>query len=255
MAPLAHAVSLADRNIPVFPMIAVDKRPACKHGVKDATCDAETIRGWFGRRRGIIPAIATGAPSSITVLDIDRQHGGGGWWSENREALPNTFTYRTRSGGLHLWFQHHPEARTRPNVGPGVEIRSTGASAIYWPAAGLPILMDVDVAPLPIWLLPPPKAAWTPPAAEPWRGDDRKARRYAEGALRHAIERVASATTGTRNATLNAETFGLMRFVGEGSLTASEVAEAMAHAGLAAGLDRREIEGTLRSALSARRPT
>jgi hypothetical protein len=76
-----------------------------------------------------------------------------------------------------------------------------------------------------------------------------KARRYALAALRGAVERVAGAAEGGRNARLNAETFGLARFIGAGALSPGELADAMAHAGIAAGLNRREVEATLASAL------
>ena len=70
--------------------------------------------------------------------------------------------------------------------------------------------------------------------------------------MRAAIRRVAGAPPGTRNATLNSETFGLLRLVGDGAVTASEIAGAMAHAAFAAGLTRREIEATLASAMRGR---
>ena len=253
MTPLEHALDLAARGRRVFPMNPATKRPRCEHGKDDATTDAAKLRQWF-TRPGSVPAVATGTASDIAVLDIDRQHGGEIWWNEHRTRLPETEAYRTKNGGLHLVFRYRPEARTVPlgDIAPGIELRGDGASAIYWPAAGLPILSDAVPAPLPQWLIPPPKAAWTPPAAAPWAGDDHRARAYGMAALRRAIDRVATAAPGTRNQTLNAETYGLLRLTDCGGLHAGEVAEAMAHAGLAAGLGRKEIEATLRSALTAR---
>jgi hypothetical protein len=150
--------------------------------------------------------------------------------------------------------KHRPEIRTVAigQIGTGVEIRSTGSSAVFWPCAGLPVLCDAPPADWPSWLMPPPRPAWTPPPAPAWAGDDRKARAYALAALRRGIERVATAGNGTRNAALNAEAYSLIRLTEGGALDHAEIAEALAHAALAAGLDRREIEQTLRSALSAR---
>lgn len=245
--------TLIARRCRIFPMVAAAKRPACAHGVHDATDDVTKWREWF-KRPGIVPALATGTPCNIAVVDIDRQHGGAKWWRENRDYLPPTWTWRTRSGGLHLAFQHRPDIRTTAigQISDGVEIRATGASAIYWPAAGFPVLSAVDPAPFPTWLLPPPKPAWRPPTAPVWDRDQSRMRKYAQGALFSAIERVAGAAPGTRNDALNRETFALLRLTETGALSAAEIAEAMAHAGIAAGLDRAEIEQTLYSAMTAR---
>lgn len=86
------------------------------------------------------------------------------------------------------------------------------------------------------------------PSLEP--GSERE-RRYAVAALRDAVRRVATAREGTRNAALNAETFSVARFIRTGALAASEIAHSLAHAALAAGLPRAEIESTLKSGLAA----
>jgi hypothetical protein len=77
-------------------------------------------------------------------------------------------------------------------------------------------------------------------------------RHYALAALRNAVQRVASAPDGSRNSTLNSETFTLRRFLADGSLAASEIAHGMTVAAHQAGLDRLEIRSTLTSALRAR---
>jgi hypothetical protein len=55
------------------------------------------------------------------------------------------------------------------------------------------------------------------------------------------VVRVAGTVNGRRNATLNAETFSLARFIGSGALSPREIADAMAHSGVAAGLDVPEV--------------
>jgi hypothetical protein len=251
---MQHALNLTARGIATFPMTSAKTPLSGSHGVKDASTDPGRLAELFSDRRAELVAIATGKPSGISVLDIDRQHDGLTWWQENRDRLPATFAYRTRSGGLHLWFRHHPELRTTPigAIGTGIEIRSTGASAIYWPATGLPVLCDAPPAVWPDWLMPPPKPASQGPATLTPRGDDAPSRRYALGALRRGIERIAAAGPGQRNNALNAEAYSLIRLTEGGALDHAEIAEALAHAAHAAGLDRREIEQTLRSALTAR---
>ncbi len=242
------ALALAKRGRAIFPMSRT-KRPLCSHGVRDATRDPSTIAGWWRLHPDAVPAVATGEPSGVVVLDVDRQHGGAEWWKANCQRVPETEAYRTRSGGLHLVFAHRTGARTLPLgvLGEGVELRGDGASAIYWPAAGFPVLADVPPAPLPAWLLPPPKAAYVPPPPPPHAGEG-KVLRYAEAALRHAADRVAAAGTGGRNATLNSEAFALARFAPELGINA--IAETLATAAFVAGLPRAEVLATLRSALA-----
>ena len=253
LGPLASALALAARGWPCFPMTRA-KRPACPHGVLDATADPEALRRLFAARGAALAAIATGAPSGVSVLDIDRQHGGGAWWSANRERLPPTLAWRTRSGGLHLAFVHRPGLRSSvARIAPGVDIRAEGGGAIFWPATGLPILADLPPARWPEWLVPPPPPPPVPAWRElAWSGTDARRRRYALAALGNGCERVARAGEGARNATLNAEAFGLMRLAREGAIDAAEIAEGLAIAARAAGLEARETAATLASALLAR---
>lgn len=252
MTLLTVALHLAARGLAVFP-VSRDKTPRCPRGHLAASTDPTTIEAMHVQFGFVLIGVATGERSGVAVLDIDAKPGALDWWQTNRHRLPRTRTHRTRGGGLHLWMKHRPGLRSSvAKIAPAIDIRADGASCIWWPAAGLSILDHAEPAEWPAWLIPPPKPAWTPPAATPWAGDDRRARRYAEAALRRAIERVAGAGPGTRNATLNAETYGLLRLAPEG-LHPSEIANAMAVAAAASGLDRREIEATLKSALSARR--
>ena len=250
---LDTALDLAAAGRAVFP-VGNDKAPRCPRGHLAASTDPAVIRAMHRDFGFVLVGVATGERSGIAALDIDNKPGGLDWFEANRDKLPATRTHRTRSGGLHLWFKHRAGLRSSVSaIAPGIDIRADGGSCIWWPAAGLPVLSAGPLAEWPEWLAPPPKPAWTPPPAAPWAGNDRRARAYAEAAMRRAVDRVATAAPGTRNATLNRETYGLLRLTSTGGLHAGEIAEAMAHAALAAGLDRREIEATLRSALSARR--
>ena len=250
---LQHALALAARGWASYPATNRKTPLAGSHGVRDATKDPTRLRELFNRPGVALVAIATGTPSGVSVLDVDRQHGGMDWWRENRERLPATLAWRTKSSGLHVVFQHRRELRTVALgvIGRGIEIRSTGASVVYWPAIGNAIECDAEPARWPDWLLPPPKPAYAPPPPTPWQGNDRRARRYAEAALANAIRRVALAPLGARNSTLNGQAFALSRLAADGSLTPSEIIFALASAATAAGLDSRETVATLRSALRA----
>ncbi|MDA8231693.1 MAG: bifunctional DNA primase/polymerase [Magnetospirillum sp.] len=254
---LCAALDLVRAGIPVFPA-RPNKAPLTEHGFKDATTDPAVIRAWLRRWHDALIGIRTGAESGLDVLDLDRQHGAAAWWSENRHRIPTTRTHRTRSGGLHLFFRSHPGLKcSTAKIGAGVDVRAANGCVIWWPAAGFPILADVPVTALadwPAWLLdlampkPKPLPTYTRPT-EPLAGE--RAERYARAALLSAADRVAHAPAGQRNATLNAETFGLARFIGEGSLDPQHVADTLAVAALAAGLDRLEVVATVTSALAA----
>ncbi len=233
------ALRLAAEGTPVFP-VRGNKRPATPHGFKDATCNPAAVRELFTLYRAPLIGVATGSVSNIDALDIDPRHDGDAWLRSNAERLPQTRTHRTRSGGLHLLFQHAPGVRNSTNkIGPGVDVRADGGCLIWWPAARFPIVCDAPIAPWPRWLLyelqtPPVRSPTKGPFSLPGGSDD--ARRYAIGALRDAVRKVAAAPEGTRNATLNRETFAIARFVASGLLSVNWITEALTVAAHAAGL-------------------
>ncbi|MDE2318951.1 MAG: bifunctional DNA primase/polymerase [Rhodospirillales bacterium] len=251
MTPLDHALECAARGWAVYP-VSRDKTPRTPNGHKAASTDPERIKAMHVQFGFVLVGIAAGEASNLAVLDIDRQHDGKKWWTANRDRLPGTRAHRTRSGGLHLYFKNKPGLRCSvAKIAPGIDVRAEGGSTIYWPGTGLPVLCDAPLADWPDWLTHTPK----PVSVTPWKpvyaasGDSQ--RRYAEGALQSAVQRVASTLTGSRNAVLNAETYGLSRFIQSGGLLPAEIANAMAYAGLAAGLDAREVQATIASALGS----
>jgi hypothetical protein len=248
MTPFEHALQCAGHGWAVFPA-GIDKIPRTPNGHKAASTDPIRIKEMHAQFGFILVGIATGEVSDLAVLDVDRQHGGGAWWQNNRHRLPITRIHRSRSGGLHAYFRHRPGLRcSTSKIAGGIDIRGQGGSIIFWPATGLPLLCDAPLAEWPDWLTPPPRPsvhAWAPLSVD---GSD-ASRNYASAALRSAVQRVAGTLAGGRNAALNAATFGLTRFIVPGVLSPAEVAEGMTHAGLAAGLDQREVIGTITSAL------
>jgi hypothetical protein len=248
----AAALTLAAEGLSVFPCRA-NKAPATPHGFKDASRDPETIRNLWRCRPGPLIGIATGTASDLAVLDIDVKHAEAReWWQANCDRLPPTRMIRTRGGGSHIWFRHSPGLRCSTGIiARGVDVRATGGYAIAWHAAGQSVLRDAPLAPWPDWLsellrpVPQPPRPLTPPAGSDAVG------RYATAALRRAVQRVASAPEGVRNNILNAECYCLTRFVREGTLDASEIADALAIAAVHAGLTPRETAATLASALRA----
>ncbi len=255
---LASALALAKRHgLPVFP-VAVSKVPTCPHGFRDATAEPDAILDLWREYPGPLVGVPTGATSGFDALDIDapRHREAADWWEVNRAAIPATRTHFTRSGGLHLLFRHAEGVRNSASrIAPGVDVRGDGGYLVWWPAAGCEVMDRTPRADWPEWLLdlarpPAPPPRQVPPL--PAGASAPAARRYALAALRNAVDRVASAGDGMRNATLNAECFALSRFI-PGILTPSEVADALAVAARHAGLTTRETIATLTSALRAGR--
>jgi hypothetical protein len=258
-AAVALAAALA-LGLPAFPCRR-DKAPACPHGYCDATALPLALRELWRRHPGPLIGMPTGAATGVDVLDVDApRHGeAAAWWSENRSYVPKTRVHRTRSGGAHVIFLHAAGLRcSASRIAAGVDIRANGGYIIWWPAAGLPVLCDAPPAPWPEWLL---KALPAPPRTGPNLARTlafsdpphyRAGSRYANAALRNAAERVAWAPSGSRNRTLNTEAYVLGRLVAEGLLDGQEVADTLATAALAAGLEPPEVERTLRSAFGAR---
>ncbi len=244
MSALNAALDLAARGIAIFPMSRAKTPLAGSHGVKDATTDPARLAELFNNPRAALVAIATGTLSGISVLDIDRQHDGLIWWQENRHLMPSTWAWRTRSGGLHIAMLHRSELRTVPvgKVGTGIEIRSTGSSAIYWPASGFPTLCDAPPAAWPDWLLPPPKPSYTPSAAPPRVADDASI-----GAL---VRFIANSSGGERNHRVFWASCRMAELTKSGTLSRRDGVAIVVEAAARIGLDRIEAERTANSALA-----
>jgi hypothetical protein len=173
------AADLAMQGHSVFPC-HIDKRPACPHGFHDASTDwADVVRLWM-EHPGVLVGVATGAPSQISVLDIDAKHREAQeWWAANRTRLLPTRVHRTRSGGLHLVYGDYAGLKcSAAKIAKGVDVRADGGYVIWWPAAGLQVLCDGPIAPWPEWLMealnPPPRHCQSPrsgrsPATAKWR--------------------------------------------------------------------------------------
>jgi hypothetical protein len=144
---LRYALKL---GLPAFPCHP-NKRPATPHGYKDAALPEAGLATLWARYPGELIGVPTGAFSGIDVLDVDRGKGGDEWYAANKAALPPTRIHRTRSGGLHLLFKHHPGLRL--NVGKiarGIDVRADGGSAIWWPQQGLEV-REHPIDKLPPW--------------------------------------------------------------------------------------------------------
>jgi hypothetical protein len=199
------ALALSQAEIPVFPCRAETKGPATRHGFKDASRDCDAICKWFAREDRLV-GVPTGPLSGFNALDIDPRHGGDKWLAENRPKLPVTRVHTTRSGGQHWLFHHHPGVRnSESRVAPGVDVRGDGGYIIWWPAVGLPLIVDAPITDWPAWLLPallpsPQPAAAIPRVALP----PVVARNRAFRLLERMLLKLANAPAGQRHYRLRA---------------------------------------------------
>lgn len=189
MSGLAEVCQLAqnlagNNGWPVFPL-GEDKKPRTPHGFKDATSDPERI-GWLWRMYpGSLIGMPTGKPSGFSVLDVDVKHDTARvWWRQHEHLLPLTRTYRTRGGGMHLFFRHADGVKnSEGKLTPGVDTRGDGGYVVHWFAAGYECLDHAPLAEWPHWLS---RRLWPPPE----RRIETSRRRAVRGLSDDALERI-----------------------------------------------------------------
>lgn len=147
----------ATRGWPVMPTRG--KRPILPDWENEATQDVDEIRALWHRDgdwAGYNIGIACG-PARLVVLDIDVKDGRDGFAELKAEGiqLPETYSVRTPTGGLHLYYQTTPDKPySNSPLTPGIDIRAGGGLVV---AAGshIPGVGDYEVASdLPVAALP-----------------------------------------------------------------------------------------------------
>ncbi|WP_327383235.1 bifunctional DNA primase/polymerase [Streptomyces sp. NBC_01207] len=207
---------------------------------------------------GPAPADWAGATDGLDVFAMICERAG--------ERMPTeTFTVRTRRGGQHLYFTAPAEKQLRGSAGRlgwKVDTRAWGG---YVVAVGstvgtgsYEIIHDAPPAALPTWL---GDLLTTPPAPAPvpvavLRARIGKADRYATAALNGEVAKVAAAATGAQNTTLYNAAYALGRLIAVGTLTETEVTDALT-AAAPKGLAPSRIAASIRDGIhrSARNTT
>jgi len=130
---LEHALFYAKNGWKVFPLKPRDKVPAVKWA-DVATTEENMIQGWWEFQPDANVGIACGECSGITVLDVDKDHGGYDSLSEllgKYGRLPDTPVAKTGSGGEHIFFKYVPGTRNSAGkLGKGLDIRSQGGYVV-----------------------------------------------------------------------------------------------------------------------------
>ncbi|MGW7076905.1 bifunctional DNA primase/polymerase [Streptomyces sp. NPDC054866] len=280
---LAAALEAARRGWPVHPLRPGGKgsalhgegactgRGPCTGGhvkwEQRATTHVERIRlTWQSGAFNV--GIATG-PAHLLVVDLDipkgRDSADAPCGATNFQALceragepwPATYTVRTPSGGLHLYF--HTAARLSSTAGTlaaRIDTRGSGGNIVAagsrTPQGAYVVDIDRPTAELPDWLhtllqapAAPSGTARLAPVLVPGA-----ASRRASVALEREAAQVAGTGEGGRNQRLLAGARALGRFVAWGEIPRHVVEEAFQAAGEAAGLSASECTATIRSALN-----
>lgn len=254
------ALHYASIGVAVFPS-GLDRRPRIRGWVANATTDQAVIHRWWRQWPDAVICGATGVARGVVVLDLDRK-GAKNALAELRERgwlLPQTWTARTPSGGLHVYF--------RPFSAPGGVIRCAtemlgrGRSGVDLRGDGGSITLPTprtgwrwttwrpgrcDLAAAPGWLVrmvhdrqrPPPPIA---PASRP---DG-----YADAAIGRALHEIETVTQGSRQATLARVAWRIGRLASEHGVPAGDALQAVLRATEAIGgpdWDRRSAEQTAR---------
>lgn len=230
---------------------------------------------WDGQRNRLNVGILT-RRSGIFVLDVDTAREGhplDGVASLERLTaeygpLPDTYTVRTRAGGLHYYFKDVPGLRkdNRGRVGPGIDVQADRAyvvAAPSWvdadekgPAGAYTVEKDLEVAEAPAWLV---ALAMREPERRP-----EAAQRVAVGAdggefpdayvaavVARECASIVDAVDGQQNDTINRAAFSLGTLVAAGALDHTEAYEVLLAASLRGNHPRARAVPSIESGLSA----
>jgi hypothetical protein len=283
MNPLLEAaLGYAARGIPVYPVhwpgpgpggarlacscprgLACEraaKHPLLRHGVREATTDADRIGRWWRRWPQANVGLATGI--CFDALDIDGPAGLAALHQLQEAAglrLPGPLV-ATGGGGWHHWFTPTGLGNRPPRGLTHVDWRGKGGCVLAPPSRHISgrtyrWLVSLDQAVLPevpvvLRTLLEPRA----PSSE-WAGTSTRpmpvGHPYGRRVLADELARLQQARPRTRNRTLNTCAFKVYRYVGGGVLDVEEVTEAFTDTALAIGLDPAEVRRTLASARAA----
>ncbi|MEV6395389.1 bifunctional DNA primase/polymerase [Streptomyces sp. NPDC051907] len=270
---LAHALSAAERGLPVIPLSAT-KLPALRsphrddpepvlcrgecgmpgHGVHDATTDPAGVRALFAAAPWATGyGIACGRPPHHLIgIDLDTKSSTDSLAALQHLALlhlftiPETVTVLTPSGGRHLWLTGPPDVvvpNSASRLAPGIDVRGAGgylvgpgsvtAHGAYRLAPGT---AELSPAPCPgalLRLITPPARHPAPPSSS----------RPPQGQGQGLVQFVLAAHEGQRNTRLF---WAACRAYENGF--GDELADALTSAAVQAGLPEREARATIASA-------
>lgn len=229
MTYLQKAFELAERGFDPLPI--VDKRCFIK-GWPDVDCQDEELQAEWSNKWP--DADVAARCTNLTVVDVDVKPGQGGLrtlhqWMCEYGGMPETTTVRTRSGGIHYYFQRFEVDRKKFD---GIDIKTGNAYVGAPPSSGYRWESTAPICPAPVWLrrLCRPQRR---PITVPQVGQ--------EGDWSLQIERMRNTGPGGRD-----DKFWQYLWTMHNKGAARSDIEQLAQAALDAGLTRGEIDKKLR---------
>jgi len=121
------ATDLANRGFNVFPCLENSKVPAVTRWNEVATKDQEVLNDWFSSNSNLAIHTDTYNDYNLVVLDIDVKGNRNGFETLSRMnvVLPETFSVKTPSGGMHYYYITKEHVKNGVNaIGPGIDVRA-----------------------------------------------------------------------------------------------------------------------------------
>jgi putative DNA primase/helicase len=267
--PERAALAYARLGWAVFPLTPGTKIPLKgSRGCLDASTDPATIRRWWAAHPTANIGLACGL-SGLVAIDLDAKNGrdGPASWEHLKHqcgdvddsAAPIS---QTPSGGLHVLFAANGDkiGNSAGKLGDGIDVRGDGGYIVLPPS----VLEDgsryawqdgrkpTDCTPPPLpGALAELLTGGNGARSRPSPSAPIHAEAYARAALQGELGKLAAATVGERNNTLNAAAFSLGQLVGAGALVRGDMESRLLAVALAVGLGERESLAAIRNGLDA----
>lgn len=138
-------------NFKTFP--CKDKRPLVTNWQELATDSESQYLTWYKQYPGCDWGVKTG--DGLVVLDFDVKSGGMETYQGIKDSLPETFTVKTKNGGLHLYYQTNKAVRNKVGLLPGMDVRADGGYVIAAGSDGYKAqnsLEEEGIRPLPAFI-------------------------------------------------------------------------------------------------------
>jgi hypothetical protein len=225
---------------------SVGKHPRVRQGVKEATTNADQVEAWWRQWPDANIGLATGPPSGIYVVDLDGPEAIAAW--RELGADDGAWISRTGNGEHHVYAATDALPSTHWKIARGIDTRGAGGYIVAPPSLHRTGRRYAWVEPVVKPMGPLPelvRAAVTPSmatAAGPPELRFGSTSKYGQGVLKNAVERIRIAGEGTRNSTLNDESFLVGQFIAGGEIDPTGVQALLEQA--STDTDRKKVRTT-----------
>lgn len=160
---LNDIIRLRNRGLSVFPVDNVTKIPLIKWTrLQSELPTLDEVKEWFSLNNRSV-GVVMGRVSNIFLLDFDfaKHPESKIFYDQNKGRIPRTWTEKTKSGGLHLYFRWNPalmekQTNTTSLIAKGVDTKGEGGYSKMAPSDGYTWINPPHLTPLavpPEWLV------------------------------------------------------------------------------------------------------